>query len=1207
MFFAGCRSVRLRLLAVTVAVLVGSAMGLTWQNTGELSGAQRVSDLTTGPNGYLYAAADNAGITADSGRVFYSSDFTNWQLSGDLPGDVYRLTSLLRMANGELLAAGRANNGTFGGWVYHSADGQNWTGRAMVSGTGMGNMVTGLVQNQGGRLLTCNNYMGMGTAYPYFSTDLGSSWVRSTTIAYNADHQFLFVAADNATYLGGGFNGQLRKTTDQGVSWVQAASGMSHFYKSAMAQNAGGTMFLGTRQGGAGYVYRTTDNGGTWSLVYDASPSQIRSLCCASDGYVYAGALTTGSDADVFCSTDNGTTWTSSGTLTGADTVFRLLDVNVSGTHYLYAATGPNGDVFRAALGPSNTPDVKTVSVDAPTGAIDHGVAVTPSATLKNDGTMSATFDAKFDVRNGGTSLYTFTRTGITLAAGAQLQFDFGSWTPATVGGPFSVVCSTRLAGDPQENNNKATGTVSVLPYAPTLALPADGDTTKSQLPEFSWLVVTGSEYYRVQVDDDPLFGSPVEGTSTGLTWTPTAPLSEDTWHWRVCGSIAAGDGPWSVERTLVIDLTPPALPVLILPLQDTTRENLPLFDWQSIADARQFNMALFDNAHAPVPGFPVNIVQGPGEDTSSLQLASALADGKYTWAVEALDYAANSSGYCPENWFAVDRTPPAIPVLVDPTGGETIGTALPNLDWDPVADARRFDVRLYDAAHQLIGSWTVLQPEGENNSSYELVAGEELDEGGYSWQARATDYAGNASDYSEEESFIVELAPNWPAGWHEVANVPSLPSPLAVKDGGWLATAVPGTDAKPFIYAAKGNKTSDFFRYDPLDSTVGKWHALDSIPSSEAGRVKRPKKGCVGVSDGERYIYMTKGNNTLGFWRYDIAGDSWSRLPDVPAGPDGKKVKGGDDLAYVPGDTGHVYLLKGYRTEFYRYNVRAGRWDTLDNVLYGVAPKYNAGSFLVYDDNNTLYAHQAKYTDPLKTRHFMFKYDLASQAWQTEAGAKGMPVSGMDGGKIKNKKSKDGGAGAWFGGRLYALKGGNTGQFYHYEPAPGDSWAELDTMPSYGSTAKKKKVKAGGDLVSYGYGAFFALKGNKTVEFWRYVIPTPQASRFTPQARSGVMAERVANGEWRMAITPNPLTSGFATLRLVGATSRSRLGNRGLETPPTVRVFDAAGRCVLMHSVSPSLHHTASIDLRKLPNGVYLVRLDAEGHSQSQKLVVQK
>jgi hypothetical protein len=133
-------------------------------------------------------------------------------------------------------------------------------------------------------------------------------------------------------------------------------------------------------------------------------------------------------------------------------------------------------------------------------------------------------------------------------------------------------------------------------------------------------------------------------------------------------------------------------------------------------------------------------------------------------------------------------------------------------------------------------------------------------------------------------------------------------------------------------------------------------------------------------------------------------------------------------------------------------------------------------------------------------------------------------------------------------------------------------------------------------------------LKGNKTLELWRYVIPTLDAGRYTPYARDGVQAGRSAVASLQFAVVPNPIASGFATLRLVGATSWSRLGNRGLETPPAVRIFDIAGRVAFAKRLVIS--HSGlviSLDLRKVPAGVYLVWLDAEGYSATQKLVVQR
>jgi len=77
-----------------------------------------------------------------------------------------------------------------------------------------------------------------------------------------------------------------------------------------------------------------------------------------------------------------------------------------------------------------------------------------------------------------------------------------------------------------------------------------------------------------------------------------------------------------------------------------------------------------------------------------------------------------------------------------------------------------------------------------------------------------------------------------------------------------------------------------------------------------------------------------------------------------------------------------------------------------------------------------------------------------------------------------KSKKSKDGGSAAWFGGSIYALKGGNTQELWRYDPGP-DSWHELDTLPLVGSAGRKRKVKAGGGIVAAD-DALYALKGTR-------------------------------------------------------------------------------------------------------------------------------
>jgi hypothetical protein len=157
-----------------------------------------------------------------------------------------------------------------------------------------------------------------------------------------------------------------------------------------------------------------------------------------------------------------------------------------------------------------------------------------------------------------------------------------------------------------------------------------------------------------------------------------------------------------------------------------------------------------------------------------------------------------------------------------------------------------------------------------------------------------------------------------------------------------------------------------------------------------------------------------------------------------------------------------------------------------------------------------------------------------------------------------------------------------------------GDTWAQLDTVPRNGSTGKKKAVKYGADLVSYGYDAFFALKGNKTYEFWRYVIPLPVAGR--PE-RSGVMAGELIVHRSSFIVSPNPLASGFATVRY----SMAQAG------PLSLTVYDVAGRAVCRRMLLGGRTGSVGLDLRRVAAGVYLVRFDTQEGAATRKLVVQR
>ncbi|MGB9742752.1 MAG: hypothetical protein ACP5JB_06990 [candidate division WOR-3 bacterium] len=428
-----------------------------------------------------------------------------------------------------------------------------------------------------------------------------------------------------------------------------------------------------------------------------------------------------------------------------------------------------------------------------------------------------------------------------------------------------------------------------------------------------------------------------------------------------------------------------------------------------------------------------------------------------------------------------------------------------------------------------------------------------------------------NPANDTVSRLFKVLARPPWPEGWIEVQSMPTIPSGRGVSSGGFLVI----DQNSGLIYAAKGNKCPDFYRYDPISNN---WDTLAPWPDGREG--KKPAKGATGCSDNSGFVYAVKGNNTLGFWRYNSFWNEWEQLPDVPYEPGNRKIKGGADMVFVvDGGVPYVYLLKGQRNDFYRFNALTYQWEVLTSPP-GIT-KWDRGSWLVYDGETRIYAHKAKY-------HEFYFYDLTVHDWWPEPLA-GMPYTSPR--MQSRKRSRDGGCATWAYGSIFALKGGNTCELWRYLPE-GDSWTEADTMPSFGSTGKRKRVKDGGDIASYGDAALFALKGNKTCEVWRYV-PGAEIVQPQPPERSGAMGSAVKFPAPGIAVM-TPLRPGMLTVRYA-------LGGSPLAL---LELVDAAGRLVHRQVVGGPAG-VVNINSAAISRGVYFVRLCAPAIQLKAKVTV--
>ncbi len=409
---------------------------------------------------------------------------------------------------------------------------------------------------------------------------------------------------------------------------------------------------------------------------------------------------------------------------------------------------------------------------------------------------------------------------------------------------------------------------------------------------------------------------------------------------------------------------------------------------------------------------------------------------------------------------------------------------------------------------------------------------------------------------------------------WVQLNDMPLGYPKKRVKSGGCLIYV----SDQNAIYGLKGNNTNQFFAYS-LNSK--EWVQKESIPYDTI-RKKYVKGGASLCYDGSRYIYATKGNNTTEFWRYDTKGDSsntiWQQLPSVPELPSGKKLKGGTGLAFVTkGPDHYIYLLKGSKTtDFYAYHIESNSWLT-NLPLAPLGPEgkgFKVGSGLV-KVNNFLYVFKSYQNE-------LYQYDLIADTWLKTPLAN-LPLYGRSN---KKKRAKDGAAICYDGGNfIYAIKGGNTQEFWRYSISE-DTWIQKSDLPL---GPNNRKVKNGGAL-TFARGRVFALKGNNTNEFWQY-SPGP------------IMLEK-SNLDFKVAqflkipfltIAPNP---GQTVLNI--------------KYPPTqkghiaLKIYDTSGK-LYRHLILSDNDGTIKLPISGFAPGVYFLRLTSKQYVLTEKFVKSK
>ncbi len=252
--------------------------------------------------------------------------------------------------------------------------------------------------------------------------------------------------------------------------------------------------------------------------------------------------------------------------------------------------------------------------------------------------------------------------------------FDYGPWSK-----PFRFRLESHMPTNLQ-----------VTPASPT-----------DRTPTFSWDRVNGAGAYRIQIDNDSNFSSPIIELDTNAnTYTPDEPLirtfRDGTYFWRVRirrgrkGPVQGVYGPWTATQTFV--KSSPA-PLALRPAADEKVYTIPTFRWQGILTptvepklaAPKYKVMVDDdpNFSSPLPVFVTDgVILTPDKGKKFL-------DGTWYWKVAMVGANGTDGPYGPVQRFYKEYESPE---LVSPAPGARV-PLVPTFVWKPVDGAAYYQL----------------------------------------------------------------------------------------------------------------------------------------------------------------------------------------------------------------------------------------------------------------------------------------------------------------------------------------------------------------------------------------------------------------------------------------------------------------------------------------------------------------------------------
>jgi hypothetical protein len=432
--------------------------------------------------------------------------------------------------------------------------------------------------------------------------------------------------------------------------------------------------------------------------------------------------------------------------------------LNTNGSFNYTPASGYNGTdtfTYRAFDGTNySTPATVTISIAIP-------IPPAPVLIAPANGSVTTNNFPDFDWNEAA------------YAATYEIQVDdaadFSSPVLETAGAEHSLTSPTGLAdktlyywrvrgvnasSDAGDWSEVWTVSIDTTPPAPPqLRSPRDLSNTSDTTPRFSWKRVKGAAEYRLEVDDDSDFSSPLDIGATSLTRTSyTVPddkaLPYGVYYWHVQVREANGQwSEWSTAGTFTVTIhTRPAN-------GDFTTDTTPTFTWAKVKNAVQYELQVDTDPNFGTVLLPASYV-GTGRKFTP---DTDLLPGVYFWRVRVDTGTGFGDDWMPVWVLSITPSPGAKPKLVAPANKLVSTVNVLDFSWEDINDGETYS---YQIQIDEKSNFATPVQDHEGAPGELLYPSDPLADGTYFWRVRGINSVGVAGKWSARWRFTVDTTP---------------------------------------------------------------------------------------------------------------------------------------------------------------------------------------------------------------------------------------------------------------------------------------------------------------------------------------------------------------------------------------------------------------------------------------------------------------